>query len=260
MSRPGTTAFRLSIVAAAWASIITPAAADDGWSVTATPYVWAAGVDGRVDHPLLPASISATAGFGDVLERLDIGGMIALEARKGRFGILAEGMHIAMSDRASLPVLGLPVDLSTRTSGALLSGELRFIDGDAVSVDALAGVRYWSISTRIRYAVPDGVPLPPGIPLPRTYDTRRGSDWVDAMTGLKARAQLGAAVSLTATGMIGFGGSDLVTDLSLLLGVETGRRTSLVIGYRRLDVDYSSGGFTFDANVHGPLAGLAVRF
>ncbi|MBB4633964.1 hypothetical protein [Sphingosinicella soli] len=114
----------------------------DGWDVRLIPYVWTASVDGSVSHPALSAPIRAQASFGDVLKRLDIGGMVALEARKGRIGILAEALHISMSDTASMPVVGLPVALSTRTSGGLLAGEVRIVDTDALSLDALAGLRY----------------------------------------------------------------------------------------------------------------------
>lgn len=248
---------------AACSGFAAPAFADtknDGWDVTLVPYVWTASVDGTVAHPALSTPISAQANFGDVLERLDIGGMVALEARKGRVGIIAEVLHISMSDTASMPLLGLPVGLSTRTTGGFLAGEVRVVDTDALSIDTIAGLRYWSVSTRVRYAIPGAIPLPPGIPLPRAYDGRKGADWVDAMSGLKASASFGSGIHATATGMIGFGGSDFVTDFSALVGIDVSRRTNLVVGYRHLDIDYSKRGFTFNARIHGPLIGMGVRF
>ncbi len=233
---------------------------DTDWEVRLTPYVWTAGVEGSVTHPALSTPISAEASFGDVLDRLDIGGMAALEARKGRVGIIADALHIRMSDTAAMPLLGLPVDLSTRTTNALLAGAVRVVEADAGAIDALVGARYWSVSTRIGYTIPDAFPLPPDVPLPRVYDGRKGAKWVDAMTGLKLRANLSQAVHATATGMFGFGGSDMVTDFALLVGIDISRRMNLTLGYRHIDVDYSSNGFVFNAKIHGPLIGAGIRF
>ncbi|MBB4633855.1 hypothetical protein [Sphingosinicella soli] len=125
---------------------------------------------------------------------------------------------------------------------------------------SLGSNSYWSVSTRIQYAIPDAIPLPPGIPLPRTYDGRTGADWLDAVSGLKARVNFGSGVHATATGMMGFGGSDFVTDISALIGLDISGRTSILAGYRHLDIDYSKHGFTFNAKMHGPLAGASIRF
>ena len=58
----------------------------------------------------------------------------------------------------------------------------------------------------------------------------------------------------------GFGvGSQLSWQVYTGLGREFKKRYSLFLGYRRLDIDYRSGGVIFDTKMNGALLGFGLR-
>ncbi|MFN3591930.1 MAG: hypothetical protein ACK4TG_07055, partial [Thermaurantiacus sp.] len=193
--------------------ISAPAKADSaGWEFNVVPYLWTAGVDGRLSHRNFPLEIEASASFGDILKRLDIGGMVAFEGRRGRWGFVGDAFTVGLSDdSARIPVLGVPIGLKANTTSLMGGAQFRVVDDEAVSLDLLAGVRFWSMSTRFDVSVPEAIPLPPGIQ--RTYSARERAQWPDVMVGAKASMALAPTVHLNGMAMIGGGGASLSSDL-----------------------------------------------
>ncbi|TPE62149.1 hypothetical protein FJQ54_06320 [Sandaracinobacter neustonicus] len=239
--------------------ISAPAAASDGgWEFNVAPYLWGAGIDGRLAHPALPQDVSVEVPFSDIWKNLDIGGMVAFEARKGRVGLLLDGLYVKTSNDATIPQLGLPVSLGATTFTGMAAGQYRIVEDGIGSLDLLAGARYWSMDTRISYDLPAAVPLPPGVP--HAYDHSEKAQWVDGMVGAKAVVHLSRRISMNAHGMLGAGGSRFSSDAMLALGFGLGSSTSLLLGYRHLDADYRDGGLQLKTRMHGPAAGMSIRF
>ena len=155
-------------------------------------------------------------------------------------------------------MIGLPAEAGMTTFTGMAAGQYRVVDDAMGSLDLLAGVRYWNISTSFSYAAPAGAPLPPGVPPAFAFNGK--SDWVDGMVGAKAVVRLSRLLSVNAHGMLGAGGSDFSADAMVALGIRLGGSSSLLLGYRHLDVDYHAGGLAFDGSIHGPALGLGVRF
>jgi hypothetical protein len=61
-------------------------------------------------------------------------------------------------------------------------------------------------------------------------------------------------------GLVGAGEADIDWDVAGAIGYHFNDRTSSVIGYRALGVDYNDDGFLFDVVQQGPILGLVVRF
>jgi len=82
-----------------------PAAPDSKWEWTIAPYVWTAGVslDVEADGNLV---LGGDATFPDILDKLDIAGMLHFEARHGKAGLLADGLYLFAERREQL--LGQP--------------------------------------------------------------------------------------------------------------------------------------------------------
>ena len=231
----------------------------DEWSFNLVPYVWAAGAEGSLSHRALPRGVEAGLGFRDIFERLDVGGMLAFEARRGRTGILLDALYVSLSDEGRLPVIGLPVDAGARTFTGLAAIQHRAVDQGRGSLDLLAGVRLWSVESRLSWNLPAGAPLPPGIPA--TYSGKESATWADAMAGAKASVRLSSGFSLNAMAMFGGGGSGFSSDAMLSLGVAVTPGTSLLAGYRHLNTSYrSDSGYSFDTSLHGPAIGVGLRF
>lgn len=221
--------------------------AENDWRFRVTPYLWAAGLDGRFSQAGLPV-IETSADFGDVLDALDAGGMLAFEARRGRFGVFADTLYISLSESGQVAAVGLDATASSRTTTALVSGSYRAWSAENFHLDVLAGLRYWSLDSKLQLRAPIRV-------------LRRQSErWVDPMAGVKGRWQLTTRSYLTGWAMVGgFGvGADSASDLLAGWGYELRSNLDVLISYRRLSVDYDEDAFLFDAAQHGP--GIGVRY
>lgn len=231
----------------------------DAWTFRVAPYLWGSAIDGNVAHARLPVDMHASMSFGDVWDNLDVGAMGAFEARKGRYGILADGMLAKLSTTAYAPVAGaaLPVRLKTRTATGLVAFRYGWLENDDGYLDLVAGVRVWSARTRLAYSIP--VPVPP--PIPQQYSGSQQERWVDLQVGIKGRREFPNRMFVGGWALTGKGESDLSTDLMLLAGYGVNERLSIVAGYRWLSTDYeTSSGFKFDTTMQGPGIGLEYQF
>lgn len=234
-------------------------AASDGWSYHLTPYLWGTAIEGTVAHDRLPIDLSAELDFGDVWENLELGGMGAFEARKGRYGVFADGLFARLSSTVYAPVAGaaLPVDLETRTRTGLIAFRYGWKESESGHLDLVAGARFWSARTRLSYAIP--VPPPP--PIPQQFDGEQEESWVDLQVGVKGRREFGNGSFIGGWVMAGAGESDLSTDVMLMAGYKLSDRTAVVAGYRWLSTDFeTSSGFRYDTTMQGPGLGLDFTF
>ncbi len=227
--------------------------ADTGWTFTAAPYLWAAGIDGTVGLFGLPP-VQVDASFSDVMKNFDIGFMGAGEAHYGRFGLAVDIQYIRVSAEAA-PPLGLAadrVDVTSTTFSAFAGAMYRMVDDPQVTVDAMAGARLWSVDNDLD---PVGGPLGPA-------DFSDGSTWVDPMVGAKARINLSDQFYVTGWALVGGSGSgsNLTWDAMGALGYEASDTVSLIAGYRALSVDYTDGSFVFDVVEQGPILGAVFKF
>lgn len=234
-------------------------AANEEWKFRIAPYLWGTAIDGNVAHERLPVDMHANMSFGDVWDNLDVGAMGAFEARKGRYGVVADGMLAKLSTTVYAPVAGasLPVRLKARTATGLVAFRYGWFENDSGSLDLVAGVRVWSARTRLAYSIP--IPVPP--PVPQQYSGSQQERWVDLQVGVKGRREFSNRMFVGGWALAGKGESDLSTDLMLLAGYGVNERLSIVAGYRWLSTDYeTSSGFKFDTTMQGPGIGLQYEF
>src|SRR4051812_44657979 len=76
-------------ISIAGAADIAPLPTEPEWTFTLAPYVWAAGLQGKVAQFGLP-EVDVDATFGDILKHFDIGVMAAGEVRHDRFSIATD--------------------------------------------------------------------------------------------------------------------------------------------------------------------------
>jgi hypothetical protein len=82
-----------------------PAAAQtSGWSFAVSPYAWVPGISTAVDTAW--GTVEVDKSSSDVLSKLDVAFMGAFEARKGRWGLIADLFYANLSQSRATP-LGL---------------------------------------------------------------------------------------------------------------------------------------------------------
>lgn len=221
------------------------------WQFAVTPYFWAAGLSGKVSQSRSPV-IDIHADFDKLFDNLDFGAMLIGDARKGRYSVFGDLIYTKIGTQGNTPrgLLASSADVKTSTFAGLLGMGYSVLENSPHQLDVVAGLRVWSVDTDITLK---GAHL--------NGRTRSdGATWVDGLVGVRGNYVLSSKYYLTGWGLIGAGGAEADWDVGLGIGYNISKNVSAAIGYRALGVDYSSGGFKFDAVLQGPMAGLTIRF
>lgn len=228
---------------------------NDKWQFHIAPYAWLAGQKGDIaTQPGWPASEVDVDFYDDILG--NINGSLSLigEARKGRYGVVADIDYSDIEDEDATPgPFFSSLNVRTKTWIVSAGGLYRLIQQDRAFLDAMAGLRYWSVDSTLEF----GAAI-----LPATERSNR-EDWVDPFIGLKGLVPLGTSKFFIngALSMGGFGvGSDFMWDAMINLGYQWTPMFSTTIGYRYMAVDFDEDDFLYDVSQQGLLLGLAWRF
>lgn len=231
------------------------AAESDEWQFRLAPYAWLAGQKGTVATlPGLPAADIDVNFYDDILGNINGALMLIGEARKGRFGIVADIAYTDIEAQNSTPGPFFS-SVSSRTKSWMISAALfyRLLEKQRAFLDVMGGGRYWSVDSELS--------LGAGLIRPRKISNTQ--DWVDPLLGFKGMLPLGKT-KFFISGALAIGGfnlgSDFMWDGNLNLGYQWTKRFSTGIGYRYLDVDYENGDFKYDVVQQGPVLGISFRF
>ncbi len=250
----------------------------DGWHFVVAPYGWLTGVSGNMS--IRGTSAPVDASIGDVVSDLNIAAMGQLEARKGDIGAFTNLVYASLeaTNTAGPFLVGpadgvsvgpLAVDVSTDLFIADVAIFVRTVDyainggldagGSRLIIEPYAGARIWKLSGAIRIPVQDQV-----------FKRTESQTWADAIVGFRSQWEITERWNATLIADIGgfVGGSTVTAQGTLLGGYRFGlfdaRDANVVVGYKALYDDYSSGSgddeFGIDLTMHGPVLGLAIQF
>lgn len=230
-------------------------AKDGQWQFQLAPYAWLAGQNGSVATLQGQPAVDIDIDFwDDILGNINGAIFLVAEARKGRFGLLADVAYTDIELEENTPSSYFSsISSQTKTWMVTASGFYRVVDAPRTYLDVLAGVRYWDIYSRLK--------LSSGI-LPKQSVSNK-ENWFDPVVGVKGLSYFGGSKLFVSGGFSlgGFGvGSDLMWDAIVNLGYAWSSTFSATIGYRYLDVDYDDGGYIYDVAQNGPTVGLSWRF
>ncbi|MBV7522198.1 hypothetical protein [Ensifer sp. ENS12] len=222
-----------------------------GWQFNASPYFWAAGIDGTVGQFGLPPA-SVTSDFGDILKDLDFAFMGVAEGRYDRFSVFSDVIYTKLSagDHSPAGVLTNKIGVTSQTFSGLVGGGYSLLTNGRSHLDVIAGGRLWYASTKVSFSggVLDGV------------SREDNATWVDVVAGFRGTYFITDQFYLTGWGNVGAGQADLDWDVAGAIGYQIKDSISAVAGYRAMGVDYSSDGFDYDVVQKGPILGLVFHF
>ncbi|WP_434730330.1 hypothetical protein [Rhizobium binae] len=249
----------LAVASPGWSADLTPLAPEakvvetpSGWSFTAAPYFWAAGISGDVAQFGLP-EVHIDSSFSDLLQNLDFAFMGAGEARYDRYSVFGDIFYVKLGADANTRrgILSDSVDVTSKAFAGILGVGYSVLEDQSGHLDLVGGVRVWSADTNIAFngGILDG----------RERDD--SATWVDAVAGVRGNYFFTPQFYLTGWGLVGGGGADVDWDVALGLGYKFNNAVSAIAGYRATGVNYSNNdGFVFDAVLQGPILGIAVHF
>jgi hypothetical protein len=226
---------------------------DNQWHADVVPYLWFPGMHGTVGAKGHDLSVHASA--GDVLSHFRFGLAGVTEFRRNRFVIPIDLMWVRLAADKSLPFPEAGASSAdVKIAEVLLTPEVgyRVIDQEKIKVDGLAGFRYWHLGQTLE--------------LSGTTQTNpsvsASLNWVDPIIGSRIQIPLSPKLSANIFGDVGgWGvGSQLEYQVGGLLGYQVKPKWILQAGYRYMDVDYQSGGNTFDVAMPGVVFGVTYKF
>lgn len=232
-----------------------PAPAPSGWLFQATPYVWAAGMNGDVSPFRRAPTIHVEKDFSDILEDLDVGGFVNFWARRDRFVLSGDVMYVNLAESAAtgpIPTIGaINANYDTAQFAATLQAGYRVYDAPQFTFDVLGGARFWHLWNDLKVSVAG-----------RTLTVENDFGWIDPVVGARAHFHINDKVSFLAQGDIGgFGaGSDFTWQALATVNYSFNDKVALSAGYKVLSVDYEDDGRVFDTTLSGPVLGLTYRF
>lgn len=234
---------RFMLVVATIATIALPALAQSAEGRSLVIYGLGAAMDGTVGAGPITAELDASA--SDIFSNLEMGGMAAYRNDTGRWAWGAEAIYMGLGNADTAADVEVDEWIVAATAGYELNERC----------DIVGGLRYMDLSTEVTVSGPlDGV-----------HHAKVGADWIDPFFGVRLNFPVGKKSIIVAQGTVGgFGiGSDLSIDAGAFFEMGLSERTSFLLGYRALDVDYEEGEgadrFKFDTVSHGPAIGIRIR-
>ena len=238
-----------AVAAQSSAPASAPSDAPEGrWVGQVTPYVWAAGIGGRLTPFAGAPAFSVSKSFGEVLEDSDGAFFLSAYARRDRLVLLGDFTHSRSSKDGRVPP-GLPAEGRLRQRSLTLAAGWRVADDERAAVDVLGGVRHWSVRSEVQVPLA-GVARSPG-------DT-----FTDPIIALRVNAPLSPRWSLIGYADVGgFGvGAEHTHQWLLSANYLHGDAWAFSLGLRELAVDYRDGDTRIDVKLAGPVLGASWRF
>jgi len=220
---------------------------DTAYKGSLTLYGWYTFFDG--DIGIGNRTIDVGEGSGDLFDILDGFFMAKGDYRFGDFGVYGDLIYVDLSNDYTRTL----VTYGWGFEGTIFTGTVTYqlIDGQNGWLQAVAGARYWGLEADVSIAGTGGV-------LDGTAS--RSRDWVDFVGGVRGKYDLSSAMFLEGTALAGGGGSEFMWDIYGGLGYNLTENFSASLGYRGMGLDYKSGSAVIDVIMHGPVAGLTLRF
>lgn len=223
------------------------------WEFHITPYLWALNMDGTTQLGTTRAHVDES--FSTLLDHMDFGGMLWLEANKGRFGIFLNTVYAKLTDTAQDGIL----DLDATSHFGLFTGGLsyQFPITDRFALIPFAGARYTLNNNTLKASIPGF-----------TVSKSKNVQWTDPIIGTRLTYQFTNAWSLLLAGDVG--GTSMSTDNSYnLMGLigyhpqTMWTNTTTFVGYNILKQLYETGSgtskYVWNMRLAGPVIGIDIK-
>lgn len=223
----------------------------DGWSFSASPYFWAAGISGTAGQFGLPP-VKMKSDFSNLLKELDFSFMGVVEGHYDRYSLFSDIIYTKISTGGETPygILSNNIDITSETFSGFFGGGYSLLEDGKNRLDAVAGGRIWYANTKITF---DGG-------LFGGHSGRDSAIWVDAVAGVRGKYFFTDNLYFSGWGVVGAGQAKIDWDVAGTFGYQLKDNLSVVAGYRALGVDYSYDGFVYDVVQKGPILGMVFHF
>lgn len=260
---PRRTASRALFSLAAWVvlALSTTIQADE-WEWTAVPYLWgaAANLDIEVnDDPVFGGDLA----FSDLLDKLEIAGMLHFEGRSGRTGFFVDAAYLSLADATTTspnPPLfpdGAAVDSEVEMGRYEAAGFYR-LKGQAAGFDLFLGIRAIDLDEQVG--------ITRSTPTPAATSESLADTLLDGFLGARFGMPFAKRFWFHVRGDVGTGDTEMSFTANAGVGMWLGksRKYGLDLAYEHFEFEVESGGDVVtvksEFQLSGPIAGFVLRF
>ena len=226
----------------------------DSWQFDSAVYLWGAGIGGTS-----AAGDDIDISFTDLIDNLDMAFMGSLQARKGKWGMLADVIYldVSASDSSTANLIRRPVtaklDVDLKSWIVTAAGSYAIKETDSTRLDLLAGGRYLYLEADLDFKISAVGPFGPW-----QEKVSESGHVLDGIVGLRGRTSLSDKWYLNYHADIGAGDSDLTWQA--LVGINYRfSKVDAAFGYRYLKWELNDDTFD-DLDISGPYAGVRFSF
>lgn len=224
-------------------------AQEQEWKYAAEAYLWGANVDIETE-----AGTDTEIRFTDIVDDLQLGGMLALFAHHDKWMFGLDGLYLDIDDNVE-EVVQEGVELNDLKLEAWVVSPMvgyELLQSDRFSLFVMAGARYlWiDVSEKINFSPPEPVGT-------ENFSTSDGS-W-DGLIGIRGHWRLSDDWYTTYHLDVGTGDSGLTWQALGAFGYRF-NRFDAIVGYRYLEWDNTENDALEDLNMSGVMAGVKFWF
>ncbi|MEO1552002.1 MAG: hypothetical protein AAFR93_16495, partial [Pseudomonadota bacterium] len=228
-----------------------PAMAEEDWQLTGTFYGWLPGITTTVDTRL--GDVEAEVAVSDILEKLDVAFLAALETRNGRLALVGDLQYFDLGADAS-PAIGAIDSVDIDSQITVLGGYTLYEVSNSPNtrIELGGGLRYYD--AKYDTVVSGAFPL----------NFSNDGNWADAVLSARVTHAFDSdwfGVAYADVGGFGLGfSSDLTWQAYIAAGYRLNASWSAVAGYRRLMFERDFDGRMITSEVGGPVIGFQTQF
>jgi hypothetical protein len=233
-------------------------AAEEEWEFALSPlFLWGMSIDGdaTINGNTAPLDLEFK---DDILDNMEAVFTLHFEARRGDWTLFSEYQYIDLQPDVGGTRGPVTADIGITFEATMweLGAAWAFHNDASTRWELLGGARYsdQEISADVDISTPF-----PDLGVNKKLDG--GDDWWHGFGGLRVFQSLSEKWTFIGRADLGYGGSDnSATNLVAMFDYRFRDWGSAFVGYRRLDWDYESSDYGFDAVQQGPLAGLTIHW
>ena len=221
---------------------------DDGWQIRGAAYIWATDLDGEM--VVRGETVPVDVGFDDLISKIEFSFMGLVEARKGRWGLMADLFYAKLGIESNGRLVDIDSEIEQFIGNFVVA--YRWVETPKTIFDTYAGVRVNWMETDVK--------------VDRLFaadSSASGSKtWVDPIIGIRFQRELSEKFFFRAAGDVGgFGmASDFTWQAMASIGYHINDSSSVALGYRAIGTDYTNNDITYDVTSHGLLLGYEMKF
>lgn len=240
---------------AAFGNMSTP---KNQWRFDVAPYLWAINMNGRVQ--VAPITTHIDQDFSQILKKMNIGGMLFLDAYYDKWDIYFNGMYAELTDGDHLNTIS--ANATDRFGifgiGAAYQVYEYCFANDIFSIEPYAGARYTRNDVTLEISHGIG-----------RISAKNNQDWIDPLVGARLRLVLDKTWSMVLSADVGGVNTSKQYSYNImgLIGYKPQtmmKHASFYLGYRLLDQRYQTGHglnfFDWNMKLYGPMAGVVFDF